>query len=63
MIKGSAHQMSAMTQLQREALGPENARVLLELQRESAPGDDCTTANHAVFVHPLRQAADAKVDK
>jgi len=54
-IKGSAHQMTtAMEKFQREDIGPEDERVLLlELHNESASGANLTTANHAIFVHPL----------
>ncbi|KAJ1459723.1 hypothetical protein M885DRAFT_613323 [Pelagophyceae sp. CCMP2097] len=54
-IKGTAHQMmAAMTAFQKEVIGKDDARVLLlELHNESASGANLTTANHAVFVHPL----------
>ena len=54
-IKGSAHQMmNAMTAFQAETLAKDDPRVLLlELHNESASGANLTTANHAVFVHPL----------
>jgi hypothetical protein len=54
-IKGSAHQMmNAMTAFQAETLSKDDPRVLLlELHNESASGANLTTANHAVFVHPL----------
>ena len=54
-IKGSAHQMmNAMTAFQAETLAKDDPRVLLlELHNESASGANLTTANHAIFVHPL----------
>lgn len=54
-IKGSSHQMTnAMEKFQRETIGPDDERVLLlELHNESASGANLTTANHAIFVHPL----------
>ena len=54
-IKGSAHQMmNAMTAFQSETLEEGDPRVLLlELHNESASGANLTTANHAIFVHPL----------
>ncbi|KAH8043578.1 hypothetical protein JL722_15129 [Aureococcus anophagefferens] len=54
-IKGSAHQMmNAMTAFQAETLAKDDPRVLLlELHNESAAGANLTTANHAIFVHPL----------
>ena len=43
-----------MDKFQREEIGPTDERVLLlELHNESASGANLTTANHAIFVHPL----------
>ena len=55
-LKGSVHQQTgALDEFQKEDLDPEkDARVLLLLSRdESASGANLTTANHAIFVHPL----------
>ena len=55
-LKGSVHQQtSALDEFQKEDLDPKkDARVLLLLSRdESASGANLTTANHAIFVHPL----------
>jgi len=44
----------AMEKFQRTVIGPDDERVLLlELHNESASGANLTTANHAIFVHPL----------
>eukprot|EP00929_Paragymnodinium_shiwhaense_P031017 TRINITY_DN17471_c0_g2_i1.p1 TRINITY_DN17471_c0_g2~~TRINITY_DN17471_c0_g2_i1.p1 ORF type:complete len:2091 (-),score=518.39 TRINITY_DN17471_c0_g2_i1:228-6500(-) len=54
-IKGTAHQQSkAMSIFQEEELRASSPRVLLlEMHNESAAGANLTTANHAIFVHPL----------
>ena len=55
-LKGSVHQQTgALDEFQKEELDPKkDARVLLLLSRdESASGANLTTANHAIFVHPL----------
>jgi SNF2 family DNA or RNA helicase len=54
-LKGSVHQQTgALDEFQKEELGPKDARVLLLLSRdESASGANLTSANHAIFVHPL----------
>jgi hypothetical protein len=54
-LKGSVHQQTgALDEFQKEDLGKNDARVLLLLSRdESASGANLTTANHAIFVHPL----------
>ena len=54
-LKGSVHQQTgALDELQKEELEDDDARVLLLLSRdESASGANLTTANHAIFVHPL----------
>jgi SNF2 family DNA or RNA helicase len=47
-------QTGALDEFQKEDLGKNDARVLLLLSRdESASGANLTTANHAIFVHPL----------
>jgi len=58
-IQGSAHQMAnAMEKFQRETIAKGDERVLLlELHNESASGANLTTANHAIFVHPLHVAS------
>ena len=54
-LKGSVHQQTgALDEFQKENLKKDDARVLLLLSRdESASGANLTTANHAIFVHPL----------
>jgi SNF2 family DNA or RNA helicase len=54
-LKGSVHQQTAaLDEFQKEDLKKHDARVLLLLSRdESASGANLTTANHAIFVHPL----------
>ena len=54
-LKGSVHQQTAaLDEFQKENLKASDARVLLLLSRdESASGANLTTANHAIFVHPL----------
>tara|TARA_B110000305_G_C19167870_1_gene505765 strand:- start:76 stop:666 length:591 start_codon:yes stop_codon:yes gene_type:complete len=54
-LKGSVHQQTgALDEFQKEELKAGDARVLLLLSRdESASGANLTTANHAIFVHPL----------
>ena len=54
-LKGSVHQQTgALDEFQKEELEADDARVLLLLSRdESASGANLTTANHAIFVHPL----------
>ena len=54
-LKGSVHQQTgALDEFQKEDLRKGDARVLLLLSRdESASGANLTTANHAIFVHPL----------
>ena len=54
-LKGSVHQQTgALDEFQKEDLKKGDARVLLLLSRdESASGANLTTANHAIFVHPL----------
>jgi len=54
-LKGSVHQQTAaLDEFQKEDLKQNDARVLLLLSRdESASGANLTTANHAIFVHPL----------
>ena len=54
-LKGSVHQQTgALDEFQKENLKADDARVLLLLSRdESASGANLTTANHAIFVHPL----------
>merc|ERR1711918_147121 len=54
-IRGSVHSMTnAMEKFQREEIEEGDERVLLlELHNESASGANLTTANHAIFVHPL----------
>ena len=54
-LKGSVHQQTgALDEFQQENLKKGSARVLLLLGRdESASGANLTTANHAIFVHPL----------
>ena len=54
-LKGSVHQQTAaLDEFQKEDLKTGDARVLLLLSRdESASGANLTTANHAIFVHPL----------
>ena len=54
-LKGSVHQQTgALDEFQKEKLGKNDARVLLLLSRdESASGANLTSANHAIFVHPL----------
>lgn len=57
-LKGSVHQQTgALDEFQKEELGKDDARVLLLLSRdESASGANLTSANHAIFVHPLLTA-------
>ena len=54
-LKGSVHQQTAaLDEFQKDELKANDARVLLLLSRdESASGANLTTANHAIFVHPL----------
>jgi len=54
-LKGSVHQQTgALDEFQQEYMRKGSARVLLLLGRdESASGANLTTANHAIFVHPL----------
>ena len=54
-LKGSVHQQTgALDEFQKETLSKKDARVLLLLSRdESASGANLTSANHAIFVHPL----------
>jgi hypothetical protein len=54
-LKGNVHQQTgALDEFQRETLGKNDSRVLLLLSRdESASGANLTSANHAIFVHPL----------
>ena len=54
-LKGSVHQQTARAGLfQKDGAGPKDARALLLMSRdESASGANLTSANHAIFVHPL----------
>ena len=54
-LRGSVHQQTgALDLFQKEELGPKDARVLMLMSRdESASGANLTSANHAIFVHPL----------
>jgi SNF2 family DNA or RNA helicase len=54
-LKGSVHQQTgALDEFQKDVLRKGDARVLLLLSRdESASGANLTSANHAIFVHPL----------
>ncbi|KAG5191770.1 hypothetical protein JKP88DRAFT_204605 [Tribonema minus] len=58
-LRGSVHQKTAALEvLQKEAPEKGDARVLLlNLKDESASGANLTTANHAIFVHPLLAAS------
>ena len=59
-LKGSVHQQTgALDEFQQEDMKKGSARVLLLLGRdESASGANLTTANHAIFVHPLLTATN-----
>ena len=59
-LKGSVHQQTgALDEFQQENMKKGSARVLLLLGRdESASGANLTTANHAIFVHPLLTATN-----
>merc|ERR1719221_1359917 len=54
-LQGTAHTKSgAVASFQQDKLEPGDARVLLlNVGDESASGINLTTANHAIFVHPL----------
>jgi hypothetical protein len=63
-LKGSVHQQcAALDEFQKEKLRPGDARVLMLLSRdESASGANLTTANHAIFVHPLETNTQYEYD-